>query len=63
VDGILLYKGKVYVPNSMEMKNIVMRETHNVPYVGQPGYQKSITTVRIQYFCSGMKKEVANYIA
>jgi hypothetical protein len=62
-DGILLYRGKVYVPNSMELKNIVLREMHNVPYVGHPGYQKSITVVRSQYFWSGMKKEVANYIA
>jgi hypothetical protein len=56
-------EAKVYVPNSREMKNIVMREMHNVPYVGHPGYQKSIAVVRSQYFWPGMKKEVANYIA
>jgi hypothetical protein len=31
-----MYKGKIYVPNSGEMKNIVVREMHNVPYVGNP---------------------------
>jgi hypothetical protein len=62
-DGILLYRGKVYLKNSMELKNIVLREMHNVPYVGYLGYQKSITAVRSQYFWLGMKKEVANYIA
>jgi hypothetical protein len=45
-----MYRGKVYVPKSREMKNIVLREMHNVPYVGHPGYQKSIAVVRSQYF-------------
>jgi hypothetical protein len=45
-DGILMYKGNIYVPNSEEMKNIVLREMHNVPYVGHLGYQKKIPAVR-----------------
>jgi len=53
----------VYVPNSIDIKNIVLREMHNVSSVGHPGYQKSITVVRSQYFCPGLKKEVTNYIS
>jgi hypothetical protein len=37
-DGILMYKGKIYVSNSSEMKNKVLREMNNVPYEGHPGY-------------------------
>jgi hypothetical protein len=58
-----MYKGKVYVPNSSEMKNAVLKEMHNVPYVGNPRYQKTIAVVRSHFFWTGMKKEVANYIA
>jgi hypothetical protein len=36
VDEILIYKGKVYVPNSSELKNVVLKEMHNVPYDGHP---------------------------
>jgi hypothetical protein len=61
-DGILMYKGKLYVLNSSEMKNTFMKEIHNVPYVGHLGYQKTLATVRSQYFWPRMKKEVANYI-
>jgi hypothetical protein len=61
-DGILMYKEKVYVSNSNEMKNVAMKEMHNVPYVGHPRYHTAIVVVRIQYFWPGMKKEVANYI-
>jgi hypothetical protein len=55
-DGILMYKGKVYVLNSREMKNVVLKEMHNVPYVGHPRYHKTITIVRSQYLCPRMKK-------
>jgi hypothetical protein len=57
-----MYKGKVYVSNSSELKNVVLKEMHNVPYVGHLGYQKIIVAVRSKYFWPGMKKEVANYI-
>jgi hypothetical protein len=35
-DGILMYRDKVYVLNSNELKNAVMKEMHNVPYDGHP---------------------------
>jgi hypothetical protein len=36
---------------------------HNVPYAGHLGYQKIIAAVKSQYYWSGMKKEVAYFIA
>jgi hypothetical protein len=41
-DEILIYKGRIYVPNSQELKNLILREMHNVPYVGHQGYHKTI---------------------
>jgi hypothetical protein len=58
-----VYKGKIYVPNSGEPKNIVLREMHNLPYVGHPRHHKTIAVVRSQCFWPRMKKEVDNYIA
>jgi hypothetical protein len=46
-----MYKRKIYVPNLGEIKNIVLREMHNVPYVGHPRYQKTIVALRTQYLC------------
>jgi hypothetical protein len=40
-----MYKGKVYVQNSNEMKNAMLREIHNVPYVGHLGYQNLIAAI------------------
>ena len=62
-DGTLLYKNKVYVPNVHELKLMILKEMHNVPYVGHPGYQKIVVAVKSHYFWPGMKKEIAEYIA
>jgi hypothetical protein len=37
-DEILMYKGKVYVPNSHVLKNVVSKEINNVTYIGHLGY-------------------------
>jgi len=49
-DGILMHKTQVYAPNSYELRKVVLKEMHNVPYARHPGYQKIIVIVRSQYF-------------
>jgi hypothetical protein len=62
-DGILMHKNKVYVPNYNELRKLVLKEMHNIPYVGHSGYQKTIAVVRSRYFWQGMKIDVVDYIA
>jgi hypothetical protein len=61
-DGILLFRNRVYVPNSQELRNLVLKEMHNVPYVGHIGCHKTIKTIRGQYFVFVMKKDVTDYV-
>jgi hypothetical protein len=58
-----MYRGKSYMPKTQELKNIVLREMCNVPYVGQPRYHKTIAPRKSQYFFLGLKQEVDAYIA
>ena len=58
----LLYKDKLYVPNVPKVKLLILDEIHKTPYSGHPGYQKTITMLRKQYFWPNMKTEVAEYI-
>jgi hypothetical protein len=62
-DEIHMYGRTNYVPNYHELKNMILREMHNVPYIGNPGYQKIIAVVKSQYYWLGMKKEVADFIS
>jgi hypothetical protein len=36
---------------------------HNVPYAGHPRHQKTIASIKKQFFCHVMKREVIDYIA
>jgi hypothetical protein len=51
-DEILKYSGRIYVPNSYELKNMILGEMHNVPYVGNPRCQKTIAAIKSQYYWS-----------
>jgi hypothetical protein len=59
-----LFRDKVYVPDTQELRNIVLKEMDIVPYVGHGhrGYQKTIAAIRGQYFCPKMKNDVIQYI-
>ena len=62
-DGLLTYKGIIYIMNVADLRRIVMDEIHQTPYSSHPGYQKTIATARKQYFLPGMKKDMAEYIS
>ena len=62
-DGILTYKGRIYILNVAGLRRVVMDEIHQAPYSGHPGYQKTIATARKQYFWPGMKKDIVEYIS
>ena len=57
-----MHKDKVYVPKSRELRKMVLKEMHNVPYVGRLGYQNTIVSMRKQYYWPGMKNGIAEYI-
>ena len=38
VDGILLHKNKIFVPNVQDLKCIILHEMHNSTYAGHPRY-------------------------
>jgi hypothetical protein len=62
-DGLLMHKNIIYVPSSGELRNLVLNEIHNVPYVGHIDYQKTITAIRIQSFFPKTKKDFVDYIS
>ena len=59
-DGLLTYKGRIYIPNLAELRRVVMDEIHQAPYSGHPRHQKTIATARKQYFWPGMKRTWLN---
>jgi hypothetical protein len=41
---------------------MILRKRHNVPYARHLGYQKTIVTIKSQYYWPNMKKEVVDFI-
>jgi hypothetical protein len=62
-DGLLTYKGRLYIPNCDDLKRFIMDELHKIPYTGHPGYQKMITTTRKLFYWAEMKKDIVDYLA
>jgi hypothetical protein len=51
------------VPNSPEIKNIILKNCIMCIMLGTIGYQKIVAVIRKQYYWSDMKKEVVDFIA
>ena len=49
-EKMLTFRGKLYVPNHVDLKELIMNEYHRSNYVGHPGYHKMLTTIRKVYF-------------
>jgi hypothetical protein len=37
-DELIMHKNRIYVSSSGELRNLVLKEIHNVPYVGHLSY-------------------------
>ena len=62
-DGLLTYKGIIYIPDVPDLRRVIMDEINQTPYSGKLGYQKTIGIARKQYFWPRMKKDMAEYIS
>ena len=62
-DGTLLYGGRLYVPSVEVLKRVIMEEAHNSAYAMHPGSTKLYHTLKKNYWWSGMKKDIAEFVA
>ncbi|KAL5574698.1 hypothetical protein UlMin_016397 [Ulmus minor] len=62
-DGILHYKGRLCIPDDAEIKEQLLSEAHATPYSVHPGATKMYQDLKERFWWSGMKKEVAEYVA
>ena len=61
---LLLHENRLHIPNSVDIKWIVMDELHKRLYSGHPGHydKKMITMIRKGFVCPNMKNEVEEYL-
>jgi hypothetical protein len=62
-EGVLWYKGRICVPNVKELKDKIFCEAHESAYSINPGGNKMYHDLKATYWCYGMKRDVAEYVA
>ncbi|KAL5578005.1 hypothetical protein UlMin_019704 [Ulmus minor] len=61
--GILHCKGRLCIPDDAQFKDQLLSEAHATPYSVHPGATKMYQDLKERFWWSGMKKEVAEYVA
>ena len=61
-DGSLWYRGRVVVPHLTDLREEILREFHCSRFVVHPGGTKMYQNLRLQYYWSGMKRHVGDFV-
>ncbi|GBE86918.1 hypothetical protein SCP_1001620 [Sparassis crispa] len=61
-DGVILYKGKIYVPPSETLRHDLVRLHHDSPAMGHPGKFNTLELLRREFWWPGMYTFVYNYV-
>jgi hypothetical protein len=61
--GTVWYKDRICVPDKDDLRELIMDEAHNSPYSIHPGCTKMFTDLRVKYWWTGMKFDIAGFVA
>ena len=62
-EGLLRFKNRLYIPDSLELKSTILDEVHKKPYSGHPSCQKTITTLKKLFYLPNIKGKTTGYLA
>ncbi|KAL5805446.1 hypothetical protein ACOSQ4_028179 [Xanthoceras sorbifolium] len=61
-DGIVCFRDRICIPENEELRKMILTEAHSSSYVMHPGSTKMYRDLKMQYWWSGMKKEVIKFV-
>ena len=62
-DGVLTMKDRVCITDVEDLRKLIMEEAHCSTYAMHPGRTKMYQTIKENYWWSGMKKNVADFVS
>jgi hypothetical protein len=62
-NGLLLHRGKIYIPKDKQLCNNIIQRYHNSLAAGHPGRHKTLELVTRNYWWPGITKSVNKYIS
>jgi len=60
--GLILFRGKVYVPKDPELRRAIVEAHHDSQVTGHPGRWKTLELVSRNYWWPGISRYVASYV-
>ena len=61
-NGLLLYKGKMYLGTCDSLKTAILQQVHDGPWGGHSGFLKTLHRVQRDFYWPGLKADVRKYI-
>lgn len=61
-DGLLLYRDRLIVPDTANLRTLLIREVHDSVTTAHPGIHKTTLLLSAQYFWKGIQNDVATYV-
>jgi len=61
-NGLLLFKGKIMLPNDPDLLHQIMEEFHSSKIGGHAGVNRTIARVGAQFFWNGMRKDIRKFV-
>ena len=62
-DGLLYFSNRIWIPNNEDLRKLIFDEAHKSRYSIHPGANKMYQDLRTQYWWSGLKKDVTDYVS
>ena len=62
IDGSLRYRGRVVVPQLIDLREEILKEFHYYRFTVDPGGTKMYQDLHRQYYWSGMKRHVGDFV-
>ena len=62
-DGLLRFRGWIYVPPNDELMMLILSEAHRAVYMAHPGVTKMRADLKPFFFWKGMKDDIVNLVA
>jgi hypothetical protein len=61
-DGLLCYRGAVYVPTEKAIRSEIIYMNHDDALAGHLGYSKTLELIKRKYFWQSLRKDIKDYV-
>ena len=61
--GTIWFEQRISVPNDPKIRKLILQEAHDSAYLIHPGNTKMYLDLKESFWWTGMKKDIAEYVA